>query len=153
MNGKGSNSFDPNNRITAMVRLANMDARNSRLTLRLRRWVLSASAAAVVVMHIAACPYVIAAEKVAGGVARYSETANELVIVRKGESVTRRIRCMNLDPRRDRVWGVEIHGDEIFVLVSPKSNSGPNKALVYSFKKLSGGGGRTYPLPATPHRQ
>jgi hypothetical protein len=78
------------------------------------------------------------------GVARYVEARNELEIVRPGESSPRRIRCMNLDPKSSKVWGVEVHDDEIWVLVSPHSNSRPNRKYIYSFRSLGGGSSTSY---------
>jgi len=78
------------------------------------------------------------------GIARYVEGKNELEVIRPGESSSRRIRCTNLDPKSSKVWGVEVHDDEIWVLVSPQTNSRPNRKYIYSFKSLSGGRSTSY---------
>jgi hypothetical protein len=78
------------------------------------------------------------------GVARYVEDKNELEVIRPGEGSPRRIRCTNLDPKSSKVWGVEVHDDPIWVLVSSHTNSRPNRKYVYSFKSLGGGGSTSY---------
>jgi len=78
------------------------------------------------------------------GIARYDEARNELEVIRPNETTTRRIRCNGIDPRSKKVFGVEIHGDQIWVLLSSKSGSHPDEKRVYSFRSLSGGGGSRY---------
>ena len=78
------------------------------------------------------------------GVARYVAETNELEVIRPGESMARRIRCTNLNPRSVKVWGVEVHDDAIWVLTSPTTNQRPNRKYVYSFRSLSGGGSSSY---------
>ena len=73
------------------------------------------------------------------GYAIYDESTNSLEVVRPGENMTRRIPCTNLNPSANRVHGVQIHGDEIWVLVGPPTNSRPNRKYVYRFSSLSGG--------------
>jgi FtsP/CotA-like multicopper oxidase with cupredoxin domain len=78
------------------------------------------------------------------GYARYIESSNELEVIRPGENSTRRIRCTNLNPNRDHVHGVEIYGDEIWVLTNTNKNNRPNRKFVYKFSNLSGGGSSGY---------
>lgn len=73
------------------------------------------------------------------GYARYIDGENVLEVVRPGENTTRKIRCTNLNPSANRVFGVEIHGNEIWVVVGPLSNQRPNRKYVYLFSSLSGG--------------
>jgi len=73
------------------------------------------------------------------GYARYVEGENALEVVRPGENMTRKIRCTNLNPSANRVFGVEVHGDEIWVLVGPLTNARPNRKYVYRFSSLTGG--------------
>jgi hypothetical protein len=76
------------------------------------------------------------------GYARYDERSNSLIVVRPGENSERKIRCTNLNPRAVKVFGVQIEGDEIWVLTGPKSNSRPNRKYIYKFSSLSGGSSR-----------
>ena len=76
------------------------------------------------------------------GYAIYDVTNNRLEIVRPNESMTRYIPCNNLRPEQERVFGVQIEGDEIWVLTGPHSNPRPNKKFIYSFSSLSGGSSR-----------
>lgn len=78
------------------------------------------------------------------GYARYIESSNELEVIRSGENSTRRIRCTNLNPSRDYVQGVEVHGDEIWVLTNTNKNNRPNRKFVYRFSSLSGGASSGY---------
>src|SRR5262245_55623116 len=78
------------------------------------------------------------------GIARYDESRNELEVIRPGESSPRRIRCTNLDPRSKKVWGVEVHDDQIWVLASERGNQRPNRKYIYSFKSLGGGSSTGY---------
>ncbi len=73
------------------------------------------------------------------GLAIYNESANRLEVVRPGESSTRHIPCTNLRPAEVRVFGVQVEGDEIWVLVGPKHNQRPNRKILYRFSSLSGG--------------
>ena len=73
------------------------------------------------------------------GLAIYTETSNELEVTRTGENQRRKIKCTNLDPKQVKVYGVEIHGDEICVLTSPNSNIKPNRKYIYKFSSLNGG--------------
>ena len=73
------------------------------------------------------------------GYASYDPATNSLEVIRPGENTTRRIPCNNLNPSSNRVYGVQIHGDEIWVLVSPPGNSRPNRKFIYRFSSLSGG--------------
>jgi hypothetical protein len=75
----------------------------------------------------------------AGGYARYDEGLNSLIVVRQGETVERRIPCLNLSPRMLRVYGVEIQGDAIDVFVGPLASTRPDRRLRYFFSSLTGG--------------
>ena len=76
------------------------------------------------------------------GHAIYDETRNRLEVVRPGENTTRYIICTNLNPKSFRVFGLEIDGDNIWVLIGPHQNSRPNRKIGYRFSSLSGGHGR-----------
>ena len=76
------------------------------------------------------------------GHAIYDETLNRLEVVRPGENGTRYLSCTNLNPKSDRVFGVQINGDDIWVLVGPYQNPRPNRKIGYRFSSLSGGHGR-----------
>lgn len=76
------------------------------------------------------------------GFAIYDEARNRLEVVRPGENCTRYINCVNLNPKSDRVFGLQIDGDEIWVLVGPHQNARPNRKIGYRFSSLSGGHGR-----------
>jgi hypothetical protein len=78
------------------------------------------------------------------GLAMYDAANNRLQVVRPGESITRYIPCMNLRPQSDKVFGVQVNGDEIYVLVGPHRNSRPNKKILYNFSSLSGGSSSSY---------
>jgi len=78
------------------------------------------------------------------GLAMYDAANNHLQVVRPGESMTRYIRCINLRPASDKVFGVQVNGDDIYVLVGPHSNSRPNKKILYKFSSLSGGSSSSY---------
>jgi len=78
------------------------------------------------------------------GLAMYDAANNRLQVVRPGESITRYIQCMNLRPESDKVFGVQVNGDDIYVLVGPHSNSRPNKKILYKFSSLSGGSSSSY---------
>jgi hypothetical protein len=77
------------------------------------------------------------------GIARYDERSNTLIVVRPGENSERKIRCTNLNPKALNVFGVEVHGDEIWVLTGPKSNRRPNRKYIYKFSSLSGGSSKS----------
>lgn len=76
------------------------------------------------------------------GYAQYDPTRNRLEVVRPGENCTRYINCINLNPRSDKVFGVQIDGDEIWVLIGPLQNQRPNRKIGYRFSSLTGGYGR-----------
>jgi hypothetical protein len=76
------------------------------------------------------------------GYAIYDPGQNQLEVVRPGENSTRHIRCTNLNPNSDHVFGVQIDGDDIWVLVGPKQNHRPNRKIGYRFSSLSGGHSR-----------
>ena len=76
------------------------------------------------------------------GTAIYNQRTNELEVIREGESCTRKIKCLNLNPKSEKVHGVEVDGDDIYVLAGPNSNPRPNKKFKYSFRSLSGGSSR-----------
>lgn len=71
--------------------------------------------------------------------ARYDESSNCLVVVRAAESIERRIKCTNLSPGSFRVYGLEIDGDAIDVLVGPKASRRPDRRFRYFFSSLRGG--------------
>jgi hypothetical protein len=73
------------------------------------------------------------------GYAMYDAGTNQLEVIRPGENMTRHIRCTNLNPDSVKVHGVQINGDEIWVLVGPKSNPRPNRKYIYNFSSLAGG--------------
>ena len=77
------------------------------------------------------------------GYAMYNPQDNCLEVIRPGENVTRYINCTNLNPYSDRVHGVQIDGDDIWVLVGPHSNPRPNRKIGYSFSSLTGGHGHS----------
>ena len=76
------------------------------------------------------------------GYAIYDASKNRLEVVRPNESMTRYIPCNNLRPEQERVFGVQIMDDEIWVLTAPHNNQRPNKKFIYSFSSLSGGSSR-----------
>ena len=71
--------------------------------------------------------------------AYYKPANNTLEIIRPGETVTRIIRCTNLNPQADKVHGVEVNGDEVVVYVGPHNNPRPSHTRIYSMMSLSGG--------------
>jgi hypothetical protein len=73
------------------------------------------------------------------GIAMYDVQQNRLEIIRDGENMKRYITCTNLRPNYDRVHGVQVNGDEIWVLVGPPTNPRPNRKFIYRFSSLSGG--------------
>ena len=73
------------------------------------------------------------------GIARYDERSNSLFVIRDGENRERKIKCTNLNPKAVKVFGVQMEGDEIWVLTGPKTNSRPNRKYIYKFSSLSGG--------------
>jgi hypothetical protein len=73
------------------------------------------------------------------GYAIYKEDRNELEVIRPGENMKRTIHCTNLNPASVKVHGVQIQGDEIWVLVGPNSNPRPNRKFIYRFSSLAGG--------------
>ncbi len=70
----------------------------------------------------------------------YDVTHNRLAVTRPGENLTRYIPCINLNPVSMKVHGVQINGDEIWVLVGPTTNPRPNRKIIYRFSSLTGGG-------------
>ena len=78
-----------------------------------------------------------------GGIARYDERSNSLFVIRPKENRERRIRCTKLNPKAVKVFGVQIDGNEMWVLTGPKTNSRLNRKYIYKFSSLSGG----EPLP------
>lgn len=76
--------------------------------------------------------------------ARYDQSKNRLIVMRKGENIERYIPCNNFNPNGgDKFFGVEVNGDEIYLLVGPKTNSRPNKKIIYKFSSLSGGSSKS----------
>ena len=76
------------------------------------------------------------------GFARYDEKSNTLFVIRPNENTERKIKCRNLNPKAVKVFGVQVEGDEIWVLTGPKTNSRPNRKYIYKFSTLSGGTSR-----------
>ncbi|MEX6725882.1 hypothetical protein [Parapedomonas caeni] len=74
------------------------------------------------------------------GYALYDASNNRLEVIRPGETMKRHIPCLNLYPSADKVHGLQISGDEIWVFVGPHSNPMPNRKIIYRFSSLSGGG-------------
>ena len=77
------------------------------------------------------------------GYAIYDPSGNRLEVIRPGENSKRYIPCTNLRPQSDKVHGVQVEGDRIWVLVGPHSNPRPNRKFLYLFSSLSGGGSRS----------
>ena len=80
--------------------------------------------------------------RLSDGYAQYDPTRNRVEVVRPGENGTRYINCINLNPRSDKVFGLQIDGDEIWVLIGPPQNQRPNRKIGYRFSSLSGGNSR-----------
>ncbi len=74
------------------------------------------------------------------GYAIYDSNKNQLEVIRPGENMTRYIHCTNLNPSAVKVHGVQISGDEIWVLVGPRTNPRPNRKFVYRFSSLANSG-------------
>ncbi len=72
-----------------------------------------------------------------GGIAVYNASTNELKVFRASDSSNRRIKCSNLNPNRDYVKGIQIEGDEIWVLTNTNKNNRPNRKFIYKFSSLS----------------
>ncbi len=79
-----------------------------------------------------------------GGTAIYNVATNELEVFRASDSSNRTIICTNLNPSRDLVKGVQVVGDEIWVLTNTNKNDRPNRKFIYSFRSLSGGSSMGY---------
>ncbi len=77
------------------------------------------------------------------GYAMYDPANNRLEILRPGENCTRYISCTNLNTNSDKVFGLHIDGDEIWVQVGPLQNQRPNREIGYRFSSLTGGHGRS----------
>lgn len=77
------------------------------------------------------------------GYAMYDPAGNRLEVIRPGESSKRYIPCTNIRPPHDKVHGVQVDGDDIWVLVGPSSNPRPNRKFLYRFSSLSGGSSRS----------
>lgn len=73
------------------------------------------------------------------GYAVYDAARNRLEVVRPGESTTRYIPCLNFRPGAERVFGVQVSGDEIWLLAGPSGNPRPNRKYIYRFSSLTGG--------------
>ena len=76
------------------------------------------------------------------GLALYDHANNRLEVTRKGESMKRYVSCANIRPPHDKVHGLQVDGDDIWVLVGPSTNSRPNHKFLYRFSSLSGGSSR-----------
>lgn len=68
----------------------------------------------------------------------YDPGLNRLGGVGPGENSTRYISCINLHPKNDRVFGVQIDGDEIWVPVGPHQNQRRNRKIGCLFSSLTG---------------
>jgi hypothetical protein len=77
------------------------------------------------------------------GLALYDSIKNRLEVIRKGESMKRYIACTNIRPPHDKVHGIQVDGDDIWVLVGPSTNPRPNRKFLYRFSSLSGGSSRS----------
>lgn len=77
------------------------------------------------------------------GYAVYDPIKNQLQVVRRGENVTRYVSCTNFHPSSEKVYGVEVDGDEIWLLIGPPQNGRPQRKLGYRFSSLAGGYGRS----------
>lgn len=77
------------------------------------------------------------------GLALYDSIKNRLEVIRKGESMKRYITCTNIRPPHDKVHGIQVDGDDIWVLVGPSTNPRPNRKFLYRFSSLSGGSSRS----------
>ena len=53
------------------------------------------------------------------GLAIYDPHNNRLEITRKGESMKRYIPCTNIRPPHDKVHGIQVDGDDIWVWSDP----------------------------------
>ncbi len=71
--------------------------------------------------------------------ALYDPINNRLEVTRKGEAMKRYIPCTNIRPPHDKVHGIQVDGDDIWVLVGPSSNPRPNRKFLFRFSSLSGG--------------
>jgi hypothetical protein len=76
--------------------------------------------------------------------ARFDSALNSLIVVRRGESFERQIRCLNLSSLRHKVFGIEINGDAIDLMVGPRFSRRPDRRIRYFFSSLSGGS--THPI-------
>ena len=74
------------------------------------------------------------------GYAIYDARNNRLEVVRPHDNVTRYIPCVGLRPEAERVHGVQVEGDEIWVLVGPLTNPRPIRKYIYRFSTMTGGG-------------
>lgn len=77
------------------------------------------------------------------GLAIYDPTNHCLEVIRPGENSKRYITCTNLRPQSDKIHGVQVNGDEIWILVGPMTNPRPNRKILYRFSSLSGGSSRS----------
>lgn len=75
--------------------------------------------------------------------ALYDPINNRLEVTRKGESMKRYIPCTYIRPPHDKVHGIQVDGDDIWVLVGPSLNPRPNRKFLYRFSSLSGGSSRS----------
>lgn len=77
------------------------------------------------------------------GYAIYNPNNNRLEVIRPGENMTRYISCINLNPKANKVHGVQVDGDDIWLMIGPHNNPRPNKKIGYSFSSLTGGYSRS----------
>ena len=71
----------------------------------------------------------------------FPEESCGLLVIVKGRK--RYIPCTNLRPQSDKVHGVQVNGDDIWVLIGPMTNPRPNRKILYRFSSLSGGSSRS----------
>jgi hypothetical protein len=70
---------------------------------------------------------------------RYDPLANCLVVLRSGEVIERKIPCLNVSRVLHKVYGVEICGDAVDLLVGLRGSSRPDRRVRYYFSSLRGG--------------
>jgi hypothetical protein len=78
------------------------------------------------------------------GMALYDQVNNRLEVTRKGEPLKRYIPCTNIRPPHDKVHGIQVDGDDIWVLVGSSTSPKPNRKFLYRFSSLSGGSSRSF---------
>lgn len=76
------------------------------------------------------------------GYATYDTVKHQLAVVRPGEGHTRYLTMSNFRPESDRVFGVQVSGDEIWVMVGSHTSQRPNRRLIYGMSRLGWIGSR-----------